>query len=443
MNVNILRRLSMIVFPALTVVFGALSHFFGSIIWFDWVFKVALSGTVGIWTNHFAIRMLFKPHRRTVFGRQGLIPAKRTELAVAIGAAVAERLLDTDSVLAYMEEHGLPEKAARFVIDSVQGLAARQDVRTATADYLQSVLERVVEQHSDSAVLMVQEFVTEFLAERTAPGKVWPAVRDAVRRELENPAARESVARALIAVADRNDTLIAEFVNDALDDFIGSKKLPERILLGFGKKVFRVNEEMIRREMRKKVGSPGFFDSVLSFLDESAPGIESWIDSPGMRDWFSERLEEYRERAAGWVRNEGMGLAVSKVRTFLASDALWKWIMAQIDAQVLHLAAMARERINSPGFRSAAAGFARRAASGFDVQGIVREKIDRLDLEELENLVLDVSGENLAAIELFGALLGAMAGLVLIDIRFLPVLPVLVILFLSLEKLLTRITQKA
>jgi len=443
LNVAILRRHAMIVFPALTVAFGALGHFFGSIGWFDWVFKVSLSGTVGIWTNHFAIRMLFKPHHRTVFGRQGLIPAKRAELATAIGAAVAQRLLDTDSVLAYMEEHGLPEKAARFVVDGVAGLAARQDVRTATADYLQGVLERLLEQHSGSVVLRVQEYVSEFIAERTAPGMVWPAVRAAVRREFDNPRTRESVARALITVADRNDTRIAAFVNDALDDYIGSKKLPERLLLGFGKRVLRVNEEMIRREIRKKVGSPGFFDSLLCLLDESAPEIEAWIDSPGMRDWFSGRLDEYRDKAAYWVRNEGMELAVRKVRAFLSSDALWDWVMSQIDAQVLHLAAIARERINSPGFRSTAAGFARKVASGIDVQGIVQAKIDRLDLEELEGLVLEVSGENLAAIELFGALLGCLAGLILIDVGFLPLLPAIVLAFLLVEKALTRLSRKA
>lgn len=442
MNVGILRRHAMIVLPVLTVASGSIGYFRGSAAWLDWVFKIALSGTVGIWTNHFAIRMLFKPHRRTVFGRQGLIPAKRAELAAAIGAAVAQRLLDTDSIMAYMDEHRLPEKAAGLLLDSVQKLAARQDVRTATADYLQGVLERVLEQHSSSAVQKLGELVTGFLAERTSPGRVWPAVRAAVLRELENPATRGSVARAIVAFADRNDTLIASFVNDALDDYIGSKRLPGRLLLGLGKKALRVDEEMIRREIRKKVGSAGFFDSVLGFLDENASGIEAWVVSPGMRDWFSERLDEYRDRACCWLRNEGINLAVGKARVFLSSDAFWSWVMARVDDQVQHLAAMARERIGSPAFRRTAAGLSRRIVSGIDVKRIVEAKIDRLDLEELENLVLEVSGENLAAIELFGAVLGCLAGLVLIDARFLPLLPAMVFVFLVVERALTRVSGK-
>jgi uncharacterized membrane protein YheB (UPF0754 family) len=442
LSIRALRRLAIAVFPVLTVA-GALGGLFSRIPWYDWVFKVALSGTVGIWTNHFAVRMLFRPRRRTVFGRQGLIPAKRAELAEAVGAAVAQRLLDVDSVLAYMEEEGLPEKAAGFVVDGVQRLAARPDVRAAVGDYLQGVLERVVERHSGDAVAKLQESVAGFLAEKTAPGKVWPAVREAVRRELDDPGARESVAGAIIAVADWNDTMIAAFVNEALDDFIDSKKQPGRFFLRMGKRVFRVDEEMIRREMRKKVGSPGFFDSVMSFLDGSAPGIEAWLDSPGVRAWFSGRLEEYRKTASEWVKGEGMALAAGKVREFLTSDSLWGWIMEQIDAQVVHLAALARDRINSPDFRSAAGVFVRKAVSGIDVQGMVRRKIDLFDLRELESLVLDVSGENLAAIELFGALLGALAGLVLIDVRFLPVIPASVLVFLAVENGLAGLAMKS
>ncbi len=441
MSVRTLRRLAIVVFPALTAA-GALGRFFSPAPWFDWIFKVALSGTVGIWTNHFAIRMLFRPYRRTFFGRQGLIPAKRAEMAEAVGAAVAQRLLDTDSVLAYMEERGLPEKAARFVVDGVQRLAARPEARAAVGDYLQGVLERTVEKYSDAAVHKLQESVAGFLAERTSPGKVWPAVRAAVHRELDDPRTRESLAGALIAVADTNDTMIAAFVNDALDDFIGSKKQPGRFFLRIGKVVFRVDEEMIRREIRKKVGSPDFFESVMSFLDGSAPGIEAWMDSPGVRERFSRSLEVYRERALEWVRAEGMDLALGKARELLTSDTFWNWIMAQMDAQVLHLAALAREKIGSPGFRSAAAGFVRRAASGVDVQGMVRRKIDLLDLKELEGLVLEVSGENLAAIELFGALLGAMAGLVLIDARFLPALPASILVFLAVEEGLAGLAGK-
>lgn len=442
MSVRSLRLVAMYAFPALTCVSGALGYLFPSRIFLDWVFKVSLSGTVGLWTNHFAIRMLFKPHTRTVFGRQGLIPSKRAELARAIGEAVAKRLLDTDSVLAYLEQNGLLEKGAQIAVDRIHRLLTRKDVRAATAGYLQKVMEEVLEQHSDTAILKAQEFITELIMERTTAGNIWPSVREALRREFENPATREAVVRSVIALADRNGASIAAMVNDALEDYIGSKKLLERVFLGLGKKVLRVDEKMMIREIRRKVRSPGFFDEILAFLDENTNEIQSWIDSPGVRGWFQGKLDDLRGRVSEWARKEGVELGVLKLRSLLSSDGLWNWVSGQIDGQVENLAAMARSRILSPEFRRAAREFAGKAASGIDVQGIVQGKVNQLDLDELEELVLQVSGENLAAIELFGALLGGIAGLVLIDIRFLPLLPALAFVFLITERVLTRFSNR-
>lgn len=432
----------MIALPALTCVSGALGHFFPSRVFFDWPFMVSLSGTVGLWTNHFAIRMLFRPHRRTVFGRQGLIPAKRDELARAVGEAVANRLLDTDSVLDYLEQNGLLEKGAHTAVDHLHRLLTGRKVRAAAAGYLQKVTVDILEAHSGALIRKVQEFITELIRERTAAGSVWPRVREAVRQELANPVTREAVVRSLLALADRNSAAVSAMVNNVLEEYISSKRFLERVFLGLGKKVLRVDEELLIREIRRKVRSPGFFDEVLAFLDANTEEIQSWIDSPGFRSWFQGKLDDLRESVSQWARTEGVELGVLKVRSLLASDGLWNWVSSQLDGQVASLAAMARRRILSPEFRLAARKFAGRAASGINVKGIVQARVNQLDLNELEELVLDVSGGNLAAIELFGALLGCLAGVILIDVRFLPLLPATVLAFLLVEKALTALSRK-
>lgn len=429
-----LRRIAIIALPCLTGVSGALGWLLPEPGVLDWLFKISLSGTVGLWTNHFAVRMLFRPHRRTVFGRQGLIPAKRAELARAVGEAVAQRLLDTDSVLAYLEDRNILEKGAHLAVDWFHNLFTRRTVRTRVAGYLQGVLEDLVERHSEAAVRRVQDFITELMGEKASAGAIWPSVREMIRDELASPDTREAAARAVISLADRYDTEIAAFVNDALKEYIDSKRFLEKLMLGMGKRILRVDEVLIRREIRRRVLSPDFFDDLLLFLDENTPEIQEWLDSPGVMAWFQGKLEGLRERVDRWIRTEGVELGAEKVRTLLFSDRLWEWVSEQLDVQIEKLADLAREKIRSPGFRSAARGFARKAASGFDIQGMVQGRVNRLDLDELEGLVLKVSGENLAAIELFGALLGGMAGVVLIDIRFLPVLPLLVLVFLGLEK---------
>ena len=82
------------------------------------------------------------------------------------------------------------------------------------------------------------------------------------------------------------------------------------------------------------MGSPDFFESVMSFLDGSAPGIEAGWDSPGVRERFSRSLEVYRERALEWVGRRD-GSCLGKGQGVADFDTFWNWIMAQMDAQVL------------------------------------------------------------------------------------------------------------
>ena len=123
------RRVAIALLPSAALAAGVAGHLRPDLQWIDWVFKISLSGTVGIWTNYFAIKMLFKPHSRTFFGRQGLIPARRRELADAIGSAVAEELLDADTVLDYLEDHHVLQQGADILLEAAHGWIALPENR--------------------------------------------------------------------------------------------------------------------------------------------------------------------------------------------------------------------------------------------------------------------------------------------------------------------------
>ncbi len=87
------RKIAITALPLLTVLSGILLNFY-NYAWIDWIFKVCLSGTVGIGTNYIAIKMLFRPLERTPLGRQGLIPKRRDDITEGIANAVSKQLLD-------------------------------------------------------------------------------------------------------------------------------------------------------------------------------------------------------------------------------------------------------------------------------------------------------------------------------------------------------------
>ncbi|MDF4756246.1 DUF445 family protein, partial [Vibrio parahaemolyticus] len=73
-------------------------------IWLSMLTTAGLGAIIGGFTNHLAIKMLFRPHRPIYIGKfqvpftPGLIPKRRDELAVQLGKMVVEHLLTPEGI---------------------------------------------------------------------------------------------------------------------------------------------------------------------------------------------------------------------------------------------------------------------------------------------------------------------------------------------------------
>ncbi len=73
-------------------------------IWLNMLTTTGLGAIIGGYTNHLAIKMLFRPHRPIYIGKfqlpftPGLIPKRRDELAVQLGKMVVEHLLTPEGI---------------------------------------------------------------------------------------------------------------------------------------------------------------------------------------------------------------------------------------------------------------------------------------------------------------------------------------------------------
>lgn len=116
---------------------------------------VSVSGLIGFFTNWLAITMLFNPReRRPIFG-QGLIPAQRERVVYRLAKAVSEELINEQIIKAKIEESGIIGKYRDVTLAATRGvvedLEFRRELKTLTADYLDSVLssravrDRIVE----------------------------------------------------------------------------------------------------------------------------------------------------------------------------------------------------------------------------------------------------------------------------------------------------------
>jgi uncharacterized membrane-anchored protein YjiN (DUF445 family) len=94
----------------LTIAGGVLQYVFIDALWTHIWFAVAISGLVGFGTNWVAIKMLFHP-RVKVLGVQGVVPARRLELARSVGETLEEHLISGDRMHKLLVGSGAVDEA--------------------------------------------------------------------------------------------------------------------------------------------------------------------------------------------------------------------------------------------------------------------------------------------------------------------------------------------
>lgn len=414
LSIRTLRDVSLWLLPAAAAASAVLMRVLPGWAALDWAFKVALAGTVGIWTNYFAIKMLFRPRRRALFGLQGLIPANRIALARAIGQGVAEDLLAPDQVFAFVERNDLIEKvgteAVRLAHEELSKPGRRAWLRERAGRLLQKATAENIEDILGAVITKVrQAFGDEISFQR-----LWPSIRAELEAQLSSGPVRKALARTAMKLARRHSPAAAGWINDQLEEYIDDRGWLERQVLRFGKRVFGIGPERIQEEIRARVEDPDFGPSVLRAVESMAPDVARIMEDPKLRGALAEWFERKKEEAFRWLETEGLARGRDMVLEAMDSERFWAAVETQIDRGVEGLVAWARAQFATPGFREQATPLLRRLASNIPIADIVEDRVNGLDLDELEKLVYKVTSENLAGIEFLGGVLGCLAGLVLV-----------------------------
>ncbi|MCD4776197.1 MAG: DUF445 domain-containing protein [Candidatus Aegiribacteria sp.] len=440
--IRIGRKIAIIALPSLTAISGMLLHFYNDTSWLDWVFKISLSGTVGIWTNYFAIKMLFRPYYRTAFGRQGLIPARRDDIAEAIAAAVSEELLDAEAILGYIEENNLVGKTAQGLLEYahswIDDPSNRTKIINAIGRYIQT---RGVEQ-AGKLLAKAAQLIKNYSSEKLSSEKVWEYVRSAIEQELEKPEAVHLLTMIIKNLVEKNASTIALYVNNMLEEWINDQNFLVKNALKLGKGLFGIDNEMIRKELMEKVNKPSFLRDIMDVIEQNISSISAMGDDPAVKERFSAFFEEQKQRLDEWIKTEGVNTARTKIIEYLESESFWNWLEVQIDSVIGKLKDTAEEKIHSDDFRKTAGTVMLEFAEKVEIKEIVQNKVNEFELKQLEDLITKVSGENLCGIELFGGLLGMIAGLTLINQWFILGIPAAFVALWGIERSLTRSSSK-
>lgn len=376
-----------------------------------WLFitvNVCVAAFVGALTNHFAIKMLFHPRRAWhVLGRRvpftpGLIPKRKDEIAAALGDVVARYLVTADGLREWLQGGAMQEAAAAkiraWLLDKAgEGLtmerlvlkftdrASWEAMRTKWAEQGNRLAERWIErlwEEDGWKSKTIAELVPGW-SEETAAGWAsditnWLAA--SLREELLSVRGQRMLRDMIAGTLDRTGGLLGVLAGIFVDEEKAAAKLAEVLVEQLDGGAVR---EVVRNFIAKKLAEAGEWT-----LGQAAARL---LGNEDPLPWL-------KERALGLLRlDERIGrleqLDVGAL--LLRHEAAWSEALRTIVGATFDLLDRRLESV----------------VDALELPELVRKQVEKFPVEQVERIILSLSGREFRAITWLGALLGGIIGL--------------------------------
>jgi len=410
---------------------------------------------IGYLTNSIAIRMLFRPLRRIrVLGiplpfTPGVIPRQREDLAESIGTMVADELLTTDVFEARFRSASFTATIRGEVYRALQRAAAiplgEIDSRFDTASIIRMLFSHLsaVLCKEDHGADGVSRVASEIISHRS--GEIAVAVttavagtplpdtidRDRIRRIVSAlwPPTVETAERLLSEVETRRqmESLVRRVLAYTLDQLTGLQRLmvsaggyDRQLVDRTPSIVARISSELVvllnRDETRERV-----IDGVIRWIDSNRHRTFGSLIPPDTWDLAEESIRQVLSdttRIRETLRSFLTGRSPESCGEIIAAveGEVTRWMKHHRETTLGTLLPVLRRR---PGLLSREitdrgvpllAAAAPRFVAHLDVRRVVVDRINALDVEQVEGILLGIIKRHLRWINGFGALLGALIG---------------------------------
>ncbi len=400
----------------------------------NWAFSIALAGLVGIGTNSIALRMLFRPLRPTIFGRQGLIPRNKSAIAASIATETEKRLLNVEIIMQHIERQRIVEETIESVMTAAERYLAREKNRRVVAD---NVL-RLYNHYADRLFTWLTRSAEAWLAELARkPGtveRIWAVVKPRMKEFFESGHLKHQTAAWILEHLLTRTPELANLLAQSLDRYIADQTPWKQVLLQGVRKLSGIRPAEIEQMLLDFLHNPGTYDMVVSLVENNLQAVESYFEQDQVRERVLHLQQWLEETVLTVTRSRAIPALRKRIDTWLSGPEAWM----EIDRHAQEILKTIPPKLQQ---------FLQRPANIKKIQDIIPEIIERLNIskivadniegqrtEDFESMILRIAGENLAAIEVLGGMIGMLAGLALHKPIFLLVLPVAALALIGLEK---------
>lgn len=367
-------------------------------IWLNMLTTTGLGAIIGGYTNHLAIKMLFRPHRPIYVGKfqvpftPGLIPKRREELAVQLGKMVVEHLLTPEGIgkkLTNEEFQASLIRRAQVEVD--QAITNEQSLRHMLEKWN---LAHVEEEATQKIEHVITEKIQAFLAEYYT--YTWEqALPHSIHEKVEN-----AIPNVSAFILDRGIRFFESEegkgrLSKMIDDFFASRGTLLNLV--------------------------GMFLGNVSLVDRVQPEVIKFLGQDGTKKLLTDVLQKEWEKLKG--------RDVKELETFVEKEMIAKSILSAVKVEetvskflnqsVQQVCEPVRETIIEKIVPSAVTKGLKWGTENVEsilknlhLAEIVQQEVSTFSTERLEDLVLSITKNELKMITYLGALLGGMIGLV-------------------------------
>ncbi|MEC0019077.1 DUF445 family protein [Bacillus anthracis] len=367
-------------------------------IWLSMLTTTGLGAIIGGFTNHLAIKMLFRPHRPIYIGKfqvpftPGLIPKRRDELAVQLGKMVVEHLLTPEGIGKKLTNEEFQKGLihwAQVEVDKV--ITNEQSLRHMLGKWDVAHVEKEATEKIEQVITeKIQAFLEEYYT------YTWEqALPHSVHEKIENAIPNVSAFILKRAIHFFESEEGKSRLSKMIDDFFASRGALLNLV--------------------------GMFLGNVSVVDRVQPEVIKFLGQDGTKQLLTDVLQKEWEKLKG--------RDVKELETFVEKEMIVSSILSAVKVEetvskflnqsVQQVCEPVRETIIEKVVPGAVTKGLKWGTENVEsilhnlhLAEIVQQEVSTFSTERLEELVLSITKNELKMITYLGALLGGMIGIV-------------------------------
>ena len=367
-------------------------------IWLSMLTTTGLGAIIGGFTNHLAIKMLFRPHRPIYIGKfqvpftPGLIPKRRDELAVQLGKMVVEHLLTPEGIGKKLTNEEFQKGLihwAQVEVDKV--ITNEQSLRHMLGKWDVAHVEKEATEKIEQVITeKIQAFLEEYYT------YTWEqALPHSVHEKIENAIPNVSAFILKRAIHFFESEEGKSRLSKMIDDFFASRGALLNLV--------------------------GMFLGNVSVVDRVQPEVIKFLGQDGTKQLLTDVLQKEWEKLKG--------RDVKELETFVEKEMIVSAILSAVKVEetvskflnqsVQQVCEPVRETIIEKVVPGAVTKGLKWGTENVEsilhnlhLAEIVQQEVSTFSTERLEELVLSITKNELKMITYLGALLGGMIGIV-------------------------------